>query len=180
MAQELHRYTVQEALNMELGQGGVHVISDTNTKYGRFSRILCVTNTVFTTLTEEGVRANGIAFTSGSVEPNDGAMLVGNTSGAKATVISVTVTSGSFAAGTAAGTIELHPVSGAFQASETVTIKADTKVISSDALTTSTAANGGSNETGTMTGVSIPAGTVIDGTFTAIKLTSGLVRAFRG
>jgi hypothetical protein len=180
MAQNIHEYTVQEASNLGLGQGGVFTISDTNIHDGRYVRLQCVTNTVFHTLTEDGTGANGFVFTSGSVEPADRAMLVGNTSGAKASVVSTSVTSGSWAGTDAAGTIQIIPISGTFSASETVSIIADTKTISSDALTTATAANGGVTASGTIVGSSIPAGTIIDGVFTRVKLTSGIVRGYKG
>jgi len=61
-----------------------------------------------------------LSFDSGSVEPQVGETLTGATSGATGKVISVTVTSGSWGGGDAAGTIELGACDGRFNDNEDV------------------------------------------------------------
>lgn len=71
-----------------------------------------------------------IAYTSGGTATIDiGDTLTGATSGETAVVISITVTSGTFAAGTAAGTITVRTQSGTFQAEELNVTDAATGVV---------------------------------------------------
>lgn len=58
----------------------------------------------------------GLPFDTGSVEPVKGEVLTGATSGAVGTAIQAVVTSGSWAAGTAAGTLYIRAVTGSFVA----------------------------------------------------------------
>ncbi len=69
-----------------------------------------------------------LAYTSGGtyeIMPND--IITGNTGGAYARVVAITLTSGTFAAGTAAGTMTLDGVSGTFQ-SENLNVGASSNV----------------------------------------------------
>lgn len=51
MASSLHNYTVVEAQNINLGQGGAKFISDTSEHTGSFVAIAMIEDTVFNTLT---------------------------------------------------------------------------------------------------------------------------------
>ena len=77
-----------------------------------------------------------VAYTSGGTRTiAQGDTLTGNTSGETATVLSVTVTSGTFAAGTAAGVFTVTSQSGTFQ-SETLNVTAlSTGLVSTDNAT---------------------------------------------
>lgn len=69
-----------------------------------------------------------LAYTSGGTyEIMPGDTITGGTSGAYARVVAITLTSGTFAAGTAAGTMTLDGVSGTFQ-SETLNVGANSNV----------------------------------------------------
>ncbi len=69
----------------------------------------------FTIGTQESIYAQ-VAFTSGSIALVEGDIIAGNTGSATATVVSVgTLTSGTYAAGTAAGTIQLKNRNGTFE-----------------------------------------------------------------
>lgn len=171
--------TAAEAAGLSLGAGGNFYVLDTNWHYGMFHSIVIIEDAVFDGFVEMKQLGNGIAFVSGSVEPQRGAILVGATSGAMATIMSVTVTSGAFADGDAAGYMVIAPMGTTpFSASEVVKIALPGgRIVESDALTTATAANGGSNAPaagpGTTTHV---AGTVLNGVILGFKLASGVVR----
>jgi hypothetical protein len=69
-----------------------------------------------------------LAYTSGGTyEIMPGDIITGNTGGAYARVVAITLTSGTFAAGTAAGTMTLDGVSGTFQ-SENLNVGANSNV----------------------------------------------------
>ena len=65
------------------------------------------------------LRQGTFSFTSGSAEPSVADEIEGNTSGAIGTYVSCEVTSGTWGAGTAVGTMVLKDVVGTFSASET-------------------------------------------------------------
>jgi len=182
--QGLHAYDVKEANNLALAQLGSVYLSDTNMHYGRYSAIYCVTDTVFNTLTQlTPNRANGVAFSSGGTdELLVGDIILGDTSGAKALVQSITVSSGSWAGGDAAGTIQVHPLNSTeFTASEVIKrISKEGYVITANICNLASEANGGIMTGDTITGVTFYGGTTIFGIFTAIKLTSGSVLAYKG
>ena len=78
-----------------------------------------------------------IGFTSGgTVEPKAGDIVTGNTSGETAVIVSVTApASGTWADGTATGTVTYKSASGTFTNSETVTITRKRVVMTVDAYT---------------------------------------------
>jgi len=77
-----------------------------------------------------------IAYTSGGTyEPKPEDTVTGNTSGKTAVVVSKTLTSGTWAGGTAAGTITYRSASGTFTNSETVKITNYLGVTQADVLT---------------------------------------------
>lgn len=76
-----------------------------------------------------------LVFTSGSRAPVAGETITGHTSGATGYVESVTLSSGSWSAGTAAGTIYYRRRSGSFTATETVDIGATLDVATAGATT---------------------------------------------
>lgn len=77
---------------------------------------------------------NKLYFTSGSVAFTSGATLEGGTSGATGVIKSITLSSGSWAAGTAAGYLILYSVTGTFSTWET--IADDTLTIDDEGHTT--------------------------------------------
>ena len=77
-----------------------------------------------------------ITFTSGSYEPEAGDLVTGNTSGKTARVVAVSaLSSGTWAAGDAAGTITYRSKSGTFTNSETITIRRGPGITSANAFT---------------------------------------------
>ena len=70
---------------------------------------------------DDGIAIATMAFDSGSVEPQPGELLTGATSGATADVIAVTLSTGTWAGGNAAGTITLRLCVGRFHDNETIT-----------------------------------------------------------
>lgn len=85
-----------------------------------------------------------IAFTAGlAAGIADGAMITGATSGATATVIRVTVSSGSFAGNNATGWIHVTGQTGTFQAAENLTISASNRATCSGNSTLNSFAQGG-------------------------------------
>lgn len=85
---------------------------------------------IIQTLDDSGVTAlhthkvgRSLGYTSGSTQPAEGATLTGQTSGATAIVVVVPApTSGSFGAGTAAGSLYVKTVSGTFQNGENLRV----------------------------------------------------------
>lgn len=182
MAQELHKYTVQEALALGLGQGGVVTISDTSTHYGRYVSITAIEDSTFAGLEEEGNYCNGVQFESGSTEIKVGQIIEGATSGARAVVTEVNLTGSDWAGGTAAGYFAFAPLSGEeveFAAAE------DLDLLDHNATTISTnvatvVASGGTDGAANLNGKTLTAGTTIYGLFTKIDLATGTVRAAKG
>jgi hypothetical protein len=85
-----------------------------------------------------------IAFTTGlAASIVDGASIVGGTSAATATVVRVVVTSGSFAAGNAAGWLHVTGVTGTFQAAEFIKVGGTNRATCSGAQTANTFTAGG-------------------------------------
>lgn len=178
----LHAYGVIESNNAALGKGGVFCIADTNTHYGRYFALYCITDTVFATLTETYPNANGVAFSSGGthvIAPGD--RLLGETSAAKCIVESVTVTSGTFAAGTAAGYMIVTIIGSTnIDAAEKLDyVNAEGYVIDDDVCTTAAAGDGGETDPDAITGRTFYGGTTLFGNFTCIDLTSGSVLAYK-
>jgi len=178
----LHAFDVKESNNAALGKGGVFCINDTNLHYGDYFAIYCITDTVFAALTEASPNANGVAFTSGGthvIAPGD--YLLGATSGAKAIVESVTISSGTFAGGDAAGHLVLALQSSTnIDAAENLDFYSGSGVLIDDNVcTTASAANGGETDPEALTGRTFYGGTTIFGNFSAIDLTSGSVLAYK-
>jgi hypothetical protein len=67
-----------------------------------------------------------LAFNTGTIELNEGNTIVGQTSGATGTITRVAVSSGTWAAGTAAGYLTFASVTGTFQSGENLRIGATT------------------------------------------------------
>ena len=89
----------------------------------------------FTTGTQLSIY-HQITFTSGGVlTPQAGDVATGNSSAETAVVVSTTISSGTFAAGTAAGTVQYTTKSGTFTNSETITLTRLGNVVSADAYT---------------------------------------------
>lgn len=66
MAHDQRHYDVKEAANLQLGQAGWDVISDTNVHTGIWIKILFLQDTTFTTLTDEnGGTATGVIYPQG-------------------------------------------------------------------------------------------------------------------
>ncbi|MBE3141482.1 MAG: hypothetical protein IMZ53_12980 [Thermoplasmata archaeon] len=67
MAKDTHRYSVIEALNINLGACGWKVITDTSVNTGVFIRIIFLADTIFTTLTDENGTGSiaGLTFAAG-------------------------------------------------------------------------------------------------------------------
>ena len=73
MAHTTHHYTVQEALNILIGQLGWDIIQDTNAHTGSWTKILCLQDTVFAVLTDP----NGSGDPTTVIYPQ-GTEIVGN------------------------------------------------------------------------------------------------------
>ena len=83
---------------------------------------MVLTNITGTFADNENLTMSLLAYDSGSIEISDGANLVGATSGVTATVTSVTISSGTIAAGDAAGYISVKNNSGTWTDDEVINI----------------------------------------------------------
>lgn len=185
-------YSVRDALNVQLGQHGRLTITDTTPHYGRYARVFFLADTVFTAITDElGNLANGFAFLSGgTAEVKVGNVLLGATSGAAVRVRAITLSSGSWAGGSAAGWIEVENINGtALTASETMNLARQGPTapgedpvfvsVTTNVLTVESAANGGPTAGDTQVGETYPAGSEIQGAFTKLHLASGACEAYK-
>ena len=178
----LHAFDVKESNNAALGKGGVFCINDTKLHYGDYFAIYCVTDTIFAVLTEANPNANGLAFTTGvshTIVPGD--VIVGETTGAKAIVESVTITSGSVAVGDAAGYMVISIINSInFDALEKIDYySADGVLIDNEVCVAAADTAGGETDPEALAGRTFYSGTTIFGNFSAIDLTSGSVLAYK-
>jgi len=180
---DMHKYTVQEAGNLGFGQAGAVTIDDTNTHYGRYVAIQGIADSVFNSLTEEGNYCNGVQFDTGTTEISVGDIIEGATSGAQAIIKEITVASGTWAGGNAAGYIIFEPFASdtdvLFNATEDIDIiDHNGNQLTDDAA--HVVANGATDGATELSDETLKAGMVIYGNFTKVELASGVVRAYKG
>jgi len=177
----IHDLTVQEALNVQLGQGGAIVIDDTNPHYGDYAEVYALEASEFTAALADSLFGNGIAFEAGKSYLVSGARCLGGTSGSIFDVKEVTVDSGTLAGGDGVGWIKFHIHNGiAPVATESIDlIDHNGTVMTSAIMTVRSAANGGNCVGGTFAGVVLAAGQSIKGPFEKIILASGKVLAYK-
>lgn len=185
--------TVKEANAIALGQKGRLTITDTNIHYGRYAALFMLEDTVFAAsglVDSVNQLANGFAFTdSATTEIVVGDCLRGATSGAIVQVRQITITSGSWAGGNAAGWMIAEPVNTtgtvAAEVMDLITLTAigngtyPYTVKTASVLTLASEANGGVTTGDTQIGETYPKGSVLYGLFTKIDLASGALEAYK-
>lgn len=189
----LNEFTVKDSSSLALGQKGCLTVTDTNVHYGRYVALTFLEDTVFDTaglVNELSTLANGFSFTSGgTTEVTVGKFLLGATSGAIVQVKAITLTSGSWAGGNAAGWMIAEPVnSTGTTAAENMGLCTVSNqdngtpvaaLVTANVLTTGSEAAGGVTTGDTQIGETFPGGSTIYGLFTKILLASGALIAYK-